>query len=203
MILQLKTGGFDSNFSYLAFEENSKEGFIIDPCGDTSIIEKAVADNNVKVKYVINTHGHRDHIEGNNAVLKATKAQLAIHEADTTTPAENVILLNGGETLKAGLTEIKIYHTPGHTAGSICIQFENGLFTGDTLFVDWCGYAEDKRKLYNSLQNIVRNFADNLIVYSGHDYGKTPTALLSHEKKYNPYLKIQDFDSFLNEYKNL
>lgn len=206
MIIQFKTGGFDNNFSYLAFDEITKEGFVLDPCGDTRVIENSIIANNVNVRYIINTHGHSDHTEGNEDILKipnAKSAKLLVHKIESPISIKNAVLLNGGEVFYAGNEKIIIYHTPGHTEGSICVQFENGLFTGDTLFIDYCGFAVDKKKLYDSLQKIALNFNGDLIVYSGHDYGKTKFGTLINEKKNNPYLKIRDYNSFLLQYEKM
>lgn len=74
MILkQLGVGGFDMNFSYVVFDEITGEGMVVDPCGDVKMILESIEKNKIKVKYILNTHGHRDHTEGNQIVSQAEK----------------------------------------------------------------------------------------------------------------------------------
>ncbi len=195
MIRQFLTGGLDGNFSYLAYAEATRDGVVIDPCGDLAPLLAAVRERGVTVRYLVNTHGHHDHTEGNAAVLAATGAQLALHRLDGAGVAGARLLVDG-EQLNIGGDLLTVIHTPGHTPGSICLRFQDGLFTGDTLFVDYCGSAREPRELYRSLQ-LLRALPDALVVYSGHNYGATPTATLGHEKRHNPYLAARDEAEFL------
>lgn len=201
MIIQVPAGGLDDNFSYLAFAEATRDGFIVDPCGDTDKLLAAARAQGVKVLQVFNTHGHHDHTEGNAAVLAVTGAQLAVHRADAG-GAGGALLLTGGERIVVGDSAVEVIHTPGHTAGSVCLRFQEGLFTGDTLFVDYCGFAREPRVLYQSLLKL-RELPDELIVYSGHNYGATPTATLGHEKIHNPYLAARNIDEFLARHREM
>lgn len=199
MIIQVAAGGLDSNFSYLAFDDATREGFIVDPCGDTDKLLAAVRANDVTVRYIFNTHGHHDHTEGNAAMLAATGAQLAGHRADSG-GGQQALLLDGGEQCAIGGDAVGVIHTPGHTAGSICLRFQGGLFTGDTLFVGYCGFARDAPALHQSLMKL-RDLPDELIVYSGHNYGAMPTATLGNEKMHNPYLQEQDYQGWFARYR--
>lgn len=197
MIRQLAVGGFDRNFSYLAWDDATRTGFVVDPCGEPQVILDAIARDRVTVTHLFNTHGHRDHTSGNEAVREATGAVIAVHELDAGAGrGAGRLILKGDETIPFGGSAATVTHTPGHTRGSVCVRFQDGLFTGDTLFVDWCGFAFDQRVLYDTLQTVLRTFPDTLTVYPGHDYGKTPTARLGEEKRHNPYLQAQDFATF-------
>jgi len=205
MIKQLSVGGFDRNFSYVAWDDISREGFVVDPCGDITLIFKTLSEYQVALRYVINTHGHGDHISGNHEILRGNNAALIIHSKDSSAVSDisNRQEVDGGERFSLGNSSLELIHTPGHTPGSMCIRFDGGLFTGDTLFIDWCGYAQNKQALFDSLQQVVRQLPDDLIVYPGHNYGKTQTATLSHEKKHNPYLQEQDYEMFCERYLEL
>ncbi len=194
MIVQVRAGGLDDNFSYAAGDDVTRDGFVVDPCGDTEVLLAAVRQHGITVRYIFNTHGHRDHTEGNAALQRATGAPVCIHPADAG-GRHDVQLLDGGVTFTFGQTCLTVIHTPGHTPGSVCLRFADGLFTGDTLFVGYCGFAPDAAALYRSLQHL-RTLPDDLIVYSGHEYGTTPTATLGQEKMHNPYLQEQDEATF-------
>lgn len=194
MIVQVRVGGLDDNFSYAAGDDATRDGFVVDPCGDTEALLAAVRRHRITVRYIFNTHGHRDHTEGNAALQRATGAPVCIHPADAGGRRDGQPLDDGG-MFTFGQLRLTVIHTPGHTPGSVCLRCADGLFTGDTLFVGYCGFAQDAAALYRSLQHL-RTLPDDLIVYSGHDYGTTPTATLGQEKMTNPYLQEQDEATF-------
>jgi glyoxylase-like metal-dependent hydrolase (beta-lactamase superfamily II) len=96
--------------------------------------------------------------------------------------------------------EIKAFHTPGHTKGSLCFYVENHLISGDTLFVDKCGRCDfkggDVNEMYASLQKIINYFDSKTILLPGHDYGHSATDTLENQKNVNPYLKIKTLEEF-------
>ena len=141
---------FETN-TYLVWDEESMEALLIDPAFPSPLLKKEIKQNNLKLKYVVNTHGHADHIGGNEFVLRNFKVPLCIHPNDAEmleNPRLNLsasfgieivspppdILLNDGDKLTIGDNNIRIIHTPGHTAGGICLLSKNLLFSGDTLF---------------------------------------------------------------------
>jgi glyoxylase-like metal-dependent hydrolase (beta-lactamase superfamily II) len=108
--------------------------------------------------------------------------------------------LEGGDKIKLGDTEIEVLHTPGHTPGSQCLRLGNNLITGDTLFIGGCGRSDlpggDAATLFESLKKI-RTLPSNLQICPGHDYGDVPERPLSEEIAANPYLQMQDVQTFL------
>lgn len=168
-------GGFDSNLSYLVVSE--KEALIIDPLPFQNIIT-LMKEEALSLKYIINTHSHFDHLQGNNLFLEKTNAKL--------------IPLNNNTPIKLNTIKIKFIPTPGHTPDSRCILINNKhLFTGDTLFVNNIGKTSSKKdfqRLLNSLKELSL-LPDNTIIHPGHDYGPTKTSTLKKEKQLNPYLQ--------------
>ena len=132
----------------------------------------------------------------------ATGARAHIHRADGG-GRRDAVLLDGGERLPLGGQAIEVLHTPGHTPGSACYRWGGALFTGDTLFVDYCGFAADEKALYHSLQAVLRALPDELVIYPGHDYGATPTETLGREKLKNPYLQAQDYAGWLARHREM
>ena len=203
-IEKLTVGNMESN-SYIAADEESDEAIVIDPGGSADKILKVLAAEGLTLKYVVNTHGHVDHIAANEKILTAAQAQLLIHRSEASfltnadlnlssfMSAEKVIspqadkTLEEGEKVKFGEIELEVLHTPGHTKGSICLIGDGVLFSGDTLFAKGVGRTDlptgAREKLDQSLTKLKR-LNDKLRVYPGHG----PTATLAEIKENNPYM---------------
>ena len=159
LIKKLTVGPLESN-CYLVTDEETKEGIIIDPGEEGERILKAVKQEGIVLRYLINTHGHIDHI-GTNSYLKGKIGglKLGIHEADarmlinanenlanftggdfTSLPAD--LLLKNGDEITLGKKHLKVIHTPGHTPGGICLLGEKKILTGDTLFAGSVGRTD-------------------------------------------------------------
>jgi hydroxyacylglutathione hydrolase len=178
---------------------------VVDPGGDAELILAKAKELGGTVKYVIDTHGHIDHIAANREVIEATGAELLIHELDAkllalpdwnlsslmgvklTSPAPNR-LLKEGDNVVVGEDELTVLHTPGHTPGGICLLASEYAFTGDTLFVDSIGRTdfaggsdEQMQASLNKLQMVLRK---DTALYPGHgEPGRFGRALLV-----NPFL---------------
>ena len=201
-VRQLNVGGFDSNFSYLVLDDASGDAVIVDPCGDTGVIRSAVVKfQNLIPRFILLTHGHGDHTSGVCEVRKFFDAPAAGHP-ECMFKIEKP--LRNHEQLSFGTTFIECIYSPGHTDDSVIYRLgdDSAIFTGDTLFIDWCGYC-NAETMFNTMQNILFPLADSNIVYSGHDYGHTPSAPLGAEKVRNPYLSAKSFDEFKNALENL
>ncbi len=179
------------NNVYLIVDKETERAAIIDPGFEHETFLKRAEQLGVEIKIIINTHGHADHTGKDREMKNATKADLAIHEADSHRLEENArnpppwleidppqpcapdILLKGGETLSIGDIQLKVLHTPGHTEGSICLYDREGLhlFTGDTLFAGTFGRTDlpggDAGKMVQSLRELSRLPAE-VRVYPGH-----------------------------------
>ena len=201
-VKQLDVGGFDSNFSYLIYDEESRDAAVIDPCGDGNIIRKALLDASpLNPCYILLTHSHRDHTSGVRELRKSFDASVAGH------PASSFVIdipLHDRETIALGNNHIECIYSPGHTDDSVIYRLcdNSGIFTGDTLFVDWCGYC-NAEKMFASMRNLIFPLADTNEVYSGHNYGSVPHRALGEEKLHNPYLKTDNFDEFCEILKEL
>ena len=107
------------------------------------------------------------------------------------------------DTIPFGSKHFTVMHTPGHRFDAICLFDGKRLFTSDTLFVHGCGRVDfpgsDPEKMFETLQRLKR-LPDSTIIYSGHDYGPTPTSTIEIEKRMNPYLKMSR-EEFLGQRK--
>jgi len=182
---QIQVGNMQ-NFTYILEDEGSGEGIIIDPSWDLDKIEQVIKRNDLKIRYIVNTHHHFDHILGNEAMKKLTNAKIIQHEASE---LKFDIAVTDGDKISFGDNELLVIHTPGHSKDSICLVGDGKIFSGDTLFVGNCGRIDlpggSSKELYHSLSDIIYNLDDNLVLYSGHNYGSTPTSTLGNEKETN------------------
>ena len=203
-IEKLTVGNMESN-SYIVADRESAEAIVIDPGGEAKKILEVLTMQDLTLKYVVNTHGHIDHIAANEEILTATNAQLLIHksEADFLDNADlnlssfmgtkEVLSPQADKTLDAkakiefGEFELKVLYTPGHTKGSICLLGDEVLFSGDTLFAKGVGRTDlptgSRAELNQSLTKL-KELNDKIKVYPGHG----PTATLAEIKDNNPYM---------------
>lgn len=201
-IEQIPVGGFDSNFSYLLYDGKSGDSAIVDPCGNTEVIKgKVLSLGKFIPKYILLTHGHGDHVSGVEQVKMFFKAPIVAHP---NCHFSHDIDVSDGQKLAFGDTFIECLHSPGHTRDSIVYHLtdDSAIFTGDTLFIDCCGYCEP-RSMFNTMRKVIFPLADSNEVYSGHNYGRSPHAPLGEEKIKNPYLSAKTFERFQEQLKNL
>jgi len=162
-VIQLKVQGFDNNFSYLIFKENSKKGILIDPTGNLEVISDALKKNNLLVKMILLTHNHPDHCE----LLKYFRSM------GTKEFIPKKAIPGKIETINVAEINIEVLHVPGHTKDSVCYLIENNLFSGDTLFVKGVGtttYGGNDLELSSSLA-FLSTLNKKVVLWPGHDYG--------------------------------
>jgi glyoxylase-like metal-dependent hydrolase (beta-lactamase superfamily II) len=201
VVSQLAVGGLDSNFSYAIFADDGGAA-IVDPCGDISLIQKVLEQkNSFNPKYILLTHGHHDHVSGVKGVKAFFDAPVCGHPGSSYKIDKP---LDDGERLPFGSGFIECLHAPGHTPDGVLYRLndDSALFTGDTLFIDDCGFCAPNT-MFKTMREVIWPLANSNIVYSGHDYGHVPFAELGELKKNNPYLRITDFQEFREELKKL
>ena len=190
------------NFTYVLEDEETSEAIVVDPSWDLQYILQIIERNNLKVKYIVNTHYHFDHTIGNDAMVKATGAKIIQHKAST---LKNDMTVSDGDKITFGNSELIVFHTPGHSKDSMCLIGDGKIFSGDTLFVGNCGRVDlpggSARELYHSLFDIISKMDETLELYPGHNYGHSPTSTLDKEKKTNFVLQPRtenEFVEFMN-----
>ena len=196
IISQLQVGAM-GNFTYVLGDREGGQGAVIDPPAEVERVAAELARHRLSLAWVLNTHSHLDHIGGNEA-LRARGARLVAHPAAPTRPD---IAPADGETIPLGELAIRVLHTPGHSADSVCFVAGGHLFSGDTLFVGECGRVDlpgsDPRAMHESLLTRIRSLPDALIVMPGHDYGPLPSRTLGEEKRLNYTLAPRTLKQFL------
>ncbi len=207
-ILQLRVGMVGTN-CYIVFDEDTKIGAVIDPGENAKGIVQVAEQEEVKLTWVLLTHGHFDHILAVHDVQQATGAKIAIHKEDlwmlqpeklaksmrsfglSRTGYEALkpdVLAEDGTEIAIGSLTATYLHTPGHTPGSSCIRVNDVLFTGDTLFRHECGRCDleggDFPTMLRSLKRL-SEIPENLHVLPGHEGAST----LDEERRMNPYIR--------------
>ncbi len=194
---------------FLVADEETGEAAIVDPGWYEVSVPAALAENpELKLKYILLTHGHFDHILGVHGLKEASGAKIVIHKSDAghlldpekslcegnfpepQTPVEADILVSDGDIIKLGNEEIKVMSTPGHTRGSVCYILEKDrvIFSGDTLFCMTAGRTDffdgsetDLRKSLRKLTEIEGDYR----VLPGHNRETT----LERERTRNWYIR--------------
>jgi hydroxyacylglutathione hydrolase len=199
MQIQIFNVGMLSTNCYVVNCTETREAIIIDPGFDytreADQIIRYVDENTLKVKFIVNTHGHSDHIQGDTILKRTYGVPVCIHTLDEpflkelgeSIPPANVLLENGA-VLKFGQITLKVMHTPGHTRGGISLVGEKLVFTGDTLFAGGIGRTDfaggSDRDMRRSLEKLLC-LPDNYVVYPGHGAVST----IGEEKRVNPFLR--------------
>jgi len=191
IVKRFKVGWLSTN-CYVVGCEETKEAAVIDPGleseAEAELILDYIKQNGFRIKYIINTHGHPDHISGNVAMKEATGAPILIHEnADDRVQADRK--LRDGYVIHVGNFKLAVLHTPGHTPCGICLVGDNVVFTGDSLFAGSIGRTDflggSFQELMKSIKNKLLLLPDSFKIYPGHESFST----IGDEKKYNPFLQ--------------
>ena len=160
------------NYSYLIIDETNNNACVVDPSEAKPIIN-FLENKDLKLKYILNTHHHFDHIGGNKELKRKYKSIVIGYKNDAHRIPEIDILVEDGQIWKKDNFEAKIFHIPGHTSGHICFHFykDNFLFTGDTLFSLGCGrlFEGTYKDMFDSL-NKIKSLPENTNIFCGHEY---------------------------------
>jgi hydroxyacylglutathione hydrolase len=225
-IKQLELGPME-NYIYIVANKDTKEAVVVDPAWDITKIESELKKENYKLQAALITHGHADHTNGIEELLKIYDIPIYVseHEASFYKPiGENIKEVKKNHQLILGDAksniEINFVHTPGHTPGSQCffintkkkefkandqIKFfsEHLLVSGDTLFLDGCGRCDmpggDVEEMYNTIANILMQMPDDTVIFPGHNYHHYCCDSLKNQKKSNPYMQYENLKGFINK----
>ncbi len=200
MIKRFVAGPIETN-CYLVWDPSTADACLVDPGGEAEKIKDFLEDNGLRLGFIINTHGHGDHIAANSDF----NVPIYIHGSDKdflTDPAKNLSgaflfpfvspaasrILKDGDTVKLGTLSMEVMHTPGHTPGSISIALDDVVFTGDTLFAGGVGRTDledgSEDDLFRSIRDKLMPLADDVIIYPGHG----PESTIGEERDSNPFI---------------
>jgi glyoxylase-like metal-dependent hydrolase (beta-lactamase superfamily II) len=210
MIVEQIKVGFMDVFCYLVACSRTKEALFIDPAGNEEELVNFIKQENLALKYIVNTHGHADHTCGNEKVKALTGAKIIMHETDDlvfstpegyamarqwgfepSPPADQTV--KDGDAIVVGDVSLQVIHTPGHSPGGICLLSDGNLFTGDTLFVGGIGRTDlpgsSHEQFMKSIKERLLKLPPETIVWPGHDYGAMVRSTIGYEKATNPWLE--------------
>jgi len=209
MFLKQMQVGHMAVFAYILGDRESGEGLVIDPAADTSRILSEAGAAGLTIRYIVNTHGHVDHISGNAGMKERTAADIIIHEDDAamlvstppmmlrmfgakaSPPADRTV--RDGDRITVGSIGLDVIHTPGHSPGGMALYTPGYVFTGDTLFVEGLGRTDlpggSWDTMYASITQKLLTLPDDTIVLPGHNYGRMPTSTIQNERANNPFLR--------------
>jgi len=181
-----------STFTYFLVDRASREAMAIDSVDtlfdrDLAVIRRL----DLRLRYVLETHAHADHITGAGKLREATGALAAAPIGCGIVPAN--VQLNDGDALLFGVDErVRAIHTPGHTAGSMSYLWRGNVFTGDALLIDGCGRTDfqsgDAGTLFDSIHGKLFTLPGNTRVFPGHDYRGNSVSTIGWEKRHNARL---------------
>ena len=198
MIIKTFTAGTIEDNNYLLID--GEEAVLIDCSEVKPEILKEIEGK--KLKYILLTHGHFDHVLGINGMREKTGAKVLVNKNDVVRIEESASIMrtfgvqgvetphadgfiNDGDIIEFGDTKIKAIATPGHTEGGICYLVDGKLFSGDTLFKNTVGRCDlaggNFQKLSDSVKNKLFTLDENTVVYPGHG----PETIINFEKQYN------------------
>ncbi len=202
IIKSLTVGPIMANCYILGCEETSA-AIVVDPGDDVDKILLVLAEAKLKVKYIINTHGHFDHVGGNLKLKETTGADILIHPmlnhlqeaaasfglSSDNSPAPDR-LLKDGDNISCGSITLQVLHTPGHSPGGISLFTQGSVFVGDTLFAGSIGRTDLPGGDFNILKSSIHNklfvLPDDVTVYPGH----MGTTTIGEEKRHNPFVGL-------------
>lgn len=199
------TGPLETN-TYLIGDRAAGEALVIDPGGDADEVVAFLQKERLRLKNILNTHGHFDHVSGNRALRQVTGASILIHEGDApmlgmaaraaelfmiraeNSPAPD-ILLEDREEIRVGGKLLRVAHTPGHSPGGITLVGDGVAFCGDLVFYGSVGRTDlpggSEKALLQSIHRVIMALPDDTVLYPGHG----PETTVGQEKQHNPFFR--------------
>lgn len=206
MVIHPMTLGVFGVNNYLIHSPGSSRAILIDACEDYPAILRKISELKLELHFLINTHGHGDHIAGNAEIIKATGARLLIHPLDApflTDPKLNLSaffgeayrspeadgLLNEGDYVELDDIRLQVLHTPGHTPGHISLIGDGVAFVADVIFRESIGRTDlpggSFPQLIETIHQKIFTLPDDTILYNGHG----PQTTVGYEKRHNPFVR--------------
>jgi sulfur dioxygenase len=194
-----------STYTYVLFDEGTREAVIIDPVDDQLARDLGVLrEHGLQLAWALETHAHADHITSAGLLAEHTGARTAAPEGCGIGTA--AVQLKDGDVLRFGSEQLKALHTPGHTAGSMSYLWRDNVFTGDTLLINGCGRTDfqsgSAEALYRSITQVLFALPEGTLVWPGHDYQGRTHSTIGAEKSGNARVAgktLAEFKAIMDE----
>jgi hydroxyacylglutathione hydrolase len=207
-VAQFEIGSMQ-NFVYLVIDWQERAAWVVDPQPNLEPWQSELKKHNLSLRGILLTHTHHDHVGGVDALLSAHPEisarahQAEFHRLKKTDPTRLLAVLDQELIQSAGLS-IRFHHTPGHTAGALCMEVrasEQGyLLTGDTLFIESCGRTDlptgSDLELYESVARL-RKMDPKLVMLPGHHYHPRVASLMEQEFEHSPTFLCKTLEEFI------
>jgi len=196
-----------STFSYLVWDNSTREAALIDPVQSQVHRDiQLIRELRLILRYTLETHVHADHVTGSGLLREALNAIVMVHEDSQTKCAD--VQIKGGDFIPLGAKRINVINTPGHTDSDISYLVRGAVFTGDSLLIRGCGRTDfqcgDASLLYQSVRQQLFTLPGDTIVYPGHDYQGRCCSTIAEEMAHNPRLGLdKSLDDFVDIMSNL
>lgn len=195
--------GLLQNFCEILWCPDTGEAAVVDPAWEADTLLRHATRLGVRIKTVLVTHTHHDHIEGVEQIVAETGAAVVVHRNEaaklTAVAKHGLVVVADGQDIAIGRRGVRALATFGHTVGGTCFLADGFVVTGDVLFVGGCGRTDfpggNTNALWSSLQRLAA-LPEETRVYPGHNYGSTPTSTIGREVLENPYLRCATFEDF-------
>jgi hydroxyacylglutathione hydrolase len=190
MLRKLVVGPYQTN-CYILGCKQTNQGLVIDPGDEVLRIVKEITRSGLNINHIAITHGHIDHVGGVSELKRITKAPVLIHRLDAGALGVRPDgFLEEGQVFQVGTYSLSIIHTPGHSAGGVCLYAPGAVFTGDTLFAGSVGRTDFPGGSHELLVEGVRKkifpLGEGLRIYPGHG----PESTIGRERQTNPFFRL-------------
>lgn len=195
-------GSYENSIHFIV-DKNSKKCAIVDPAWEADLFIKRIQEKGYKLTDILITHWHYDHTNAVDEIADKTKAKISagVNEIKNLALKNKIQPLADGDTISLGESKIKVISTPGHTSGGVSYLLDKHLIAGDTLFVygaGICAFSDaNPAVLFDSLNKLKKQIKDEVYLLCGHNYGVELTTTMAKQKKYNPFLLIDNKDDFI------
>jgi len=196
-----------STFSYLVWDNSTREAALIDPVQSQVHRDiQLIRELRLILKYTLETHVHADHVTGSGVLRQTLNSIVVVHEDSQTKCAD--VQIKGGDFIPLGTKRINVINTPGHTNSDISYLVHGAVFTGDSLLIRGCGRTDfqsgNASLLYQSVRQQLFTLPGDTLVYPGHDYQGRCCSTIAEEMAHNPRLGLdKSLDDFVDIMSNL